>query len=258
MVAGGFDSAGGNKEKDTAVSFDIFSIFVICVIGLFSLGIYALSEVGVIGRISRMVSSQDFVLAVEPERFDIDGSVRKIIIESPDCELTVRTGKEHSVISRGSARVTADSRKTAENLLSSRKVVFYKSGDTLYISFNTPSSGDGHGFYARMTGYTVIVPEDIDIEINNGRYLKISADNLKSNWLVENSGKVEIRLPGSADARVKAVVDDRESLEGNAEWKITGNDAKDTNPPHSIVGEAVFGSGSYSINVMGGDIIVNY
>jgi len=246
------------KEQNATVSFDIFSIFVICVIGLFSLGLYALSEVGVISRLSRMVSAQEFVLAAEPGKFDIDDSVKKLIIESPDCELTVRTGKERSVTALGSARVAADSKETAEKLVNSQNVAYYKSGDTVHLSFNTSSFGNGPGFYARMTGYTLIVPEDLDVEINNARYLKVNAGNLKSNWLVENSGNVEIRLPGNADARVKAMVHDRESLGGNAEWKITGHDEQDTNSPRNIEGEAVFGSGSYSINVNGGDVVVNY
>ncbi|MCG0276316.1 MAG: hypothetical protein L5655_09210 [Thermosediminibacteraceae bacterium] len=56
------------------VNFDIFSILVICFIGLFSLGIYGLWETGIIPLINQTLSSQSFVLAVEPQKLEVESS----------------------------------------------------------------------------------------------------------------------------------------------------------------------------------------
>ncbi|ADL08926.1 hypothetical protein [Thermosediminibacter oceani] len=244
-------------NKGEPVDFDFFSILVICFAGLFTLGLYGLWETGIIPAINQTISSQNFVLAAEPEKMQIDGTVAKIIIEGPACELTLRPVSEKAVTVFGSASVVADSRERAEELLSASDVVFDRSGEILRISFDTPRRHKSFGFYAEMTSYTLHVPENIDVEVINRGSLKIRLDKINSNWLIENSGHVDVIVKDSADVKVKAMVDSKYLLGGNTDWKVIGESEKDTFLQKSLFGEVIFGKGEHTVNVIGGKVTVN-
>lgn len=243
-------------HKGEQVNFDLFSIITICLIGLFTLGIYGLWYTGVVPLVAQTVSSQNFVLAAEPETFEVDGTTEKIIIEAPDCSLTVRPVRSRSISVYGSAQVVADSKETAQELLSAHEVLFRKSGEILQVSFNGPRSAKGFGFRADMTGYTVWIPEDVDVEIINRRSLSIHLENLRSNWLIKNLGQVEIFARDGVDAVIKAVVDAEGLLGGNVDWKVIGEGSK-YDRPFKIYAEAGLGNGDYTVNVLGGSVTVN-
>ncbi|MCG0276317.1 MAG: hypothetical protein L5655_09215 [Thermosediminibacteraceae bacterium] len=107
-------------------------------------------------------------------------------------------------------------------------MLFHKSGELLRVSFNAPRSHSGVGFRADMPSYTILVPEDIDVEIKNRRSLSIHLENIKSNWVMENTGHVGIIVQNSADAKIKAVVDGKELLGGNVAWKVIGDNEENT------------------------------
>lgn len=234
-------SSQGEKCKFV---YDIFSIFIIGVICFTSLGIYSLTEIGIISRVNAMVYNQSFMLNTAIQECPIDESVKKLIIEAPKCNIKVRTGSENKVAIYGKAYVEAESRKRAEELLKAyTDAVYRKQGDVLYISFNMPISGRD----VRLDQYNLILPENLAVEIDNASY------------------RAEVQLDESSNVKVLAIVRDREDLAGNANWEVTeeGSPREDSNEnpnqnSNNIRGKVTYGTGKYQINIISrGKVVLN-
>lgn len=238
------------KEESPKVKYDIFSIFIILVILVFSLGVQGLTEIGLIPQVSRIVSAQHYSLKIPQQEFPISEEIKKVVIEGPQqCNFTVRTGSGNTVIAFGNAYVVADTQDTAEKMLAENGAVFGTSGETLYISFNLSLQGSELGYHVRVMDYTLIIPENKQVEVKHRGYtLALIVDSLQNDWIVEGGRNTEIRLSSQANVKVIAEVSHESGLGGNAKWEIKRKGETDQGL-REIRGEAVFGSGEHAIYV---------
>lgn len=248
-----------SKEESPKIGYDIFSIFIIGLICITSLGLYSLTRIGIIPRVEAMVSGQNYVLKTPMEEIGIDGTVNKVVIDASHCKVNIRTGTSSTVAVHGTAQVHAASLEEAQKLLTNQEVIYKELGDTLYISFNIPTYGRGPWDYIDIENYNIIVPQNIDVEVDNPAYLHILADQIKGNWQVVGPSTVEVNLPEDADIKLVALVDREEDLRGNVDWQIAPDDnAGEEASGKKLKGEITYGEGNYRIHIRsGGRVILN-
>ena len=239
------------KDGSIRLNFDVFSILTVGLIVFFSLGMFALTEIGVVARLNRIVSAQDYYLETPVRAATVDGSIRKVVLSSPYCRLSVRTAGEKDIAAYGTGIVTAASLKAAKEMLNNAEVNFRQEGDTIYVSFHYPRTGSGLGYDVRVDEFTVTVPGDLAMEVNDTASLRVYADEVKANWLIDGAGDAEIRLPQDADVLIEAHTVDAKLLGGNAEWKITEEQNAAEGVYGRIKGEAQCGNGKYKYIVLG-------
>ena len=76
------------KGEKTKLRYDIFSILIIGVICIVSLGFYSLTEVGFISRVTDMVLNQSFTMSTEITEFTDD--TIKMVIDAPRLQLKIQ------------------------------------------------------------------------------------------------------------------------------------------------------------------------
>lgn len=242
------------KEEDIKIKYDIFSIFIVLVIVGVNLAIYGLIETGMMDKINSMVWAQTFSYQIPNEEIQINEDIKRIIINPPNySNLTLRTEKDNKILLAGSLDITADSEDKAKELLRNEYIKTNRSGDTLYISFVDRYIHDNgiNNVYPR--DFSLIIPENREVEINGGNDLQLIVNNINKDWVIDNVNRTKIRLKKATDVKITATVDNREALRGNAKWNIIENNNEDF---LNIKGELAYGEGNSRINILNSDEIV--
>jgi len=240
------------KEENPKVKYDLFSIIIIFLVVISGLGVQALTEIGIIPRLSKVAFAQEYLLKKPYQEISLEG-IKRIVLNSPRCELVVHAGEGNSVLATATAIVKADCQETAEKLIEAGGLVSRRAGDTLFLYFSQPLSPGELSYYARITEYNLVIPGDRKVEINSDFPVRIFADKLKGNWLIDGK-ETEVRVPEDADLKIEALVWDRSDLGGTVDWKITepmaeNDEAGQSRESKQVKGEAVLGNGKYKINV---------
>lgn len=245
------------KDDQQRVKYDFISILVIIFIVGSGIGLYSISEIGLMERGRAALVSQRYTLQIPEERVELDNKVEKIILESPlHTKLIVRTSEVSAVSIHGTSYVNADSQENAQKLLMEKIVTTRKIGDTVYMAFNTPVSGSDLGNNARITELTVFLPEDRQIEINSDYQLDLIIYDLKNNWDINGNGDVNLRIGSGLDLAVNAQVYNKSNLKGSINWQTTPEEENEGR--ERISGSAAFGKGTNKINIITrGDVEVS-
>lgn len=247
------------KEEDINIKYDVFSIFIVLLIVIINLGIYGLMETGIISKVSSMISAETFTFEIPYEEIEINKNIEKIIINAPKhCNLNMSSEKNNKIVFSGSADIIAENKEKAKNLLNDKYINAKESGNTLYISF--PDTSIHNNRYNNFSPYdfNLSIPEDKKVEIKGqGESLDLALDNVSNDWIIDDIGRVKIRLKKSINARIEALVHDSHSLIGNAQWKTTEtkNEIEDT---EKVKGELNYGDGKNNIYILSsGEVEVN-
>ena len=249
------------KEEAPKIKYNFFSIFIIFLFLIVSMGVYGVSQIGLAPHLQARLSAQEFQLQTLPEEVTLDETIKKIVLDVPSSDLRLRTGTEDHVMIFGEAYVTAENRTMAEKLIAPKMLVDRKVGDTLYLSFNLPLAISNSAIYARIEEITLIVPADRSLEVKSNRRLEVDVTGLKNRLLIEGRGTTELNNPAQSDYALTASVEAEHCLQGNAEWtlldKKRGEEEQKGNPS-PIQGELTFGEGRYKINILSsGTVVVN-
>jgi hypothetical protein len=247
------------KEEAPKIKYDFFSIFIIFLFLIVSMGVYGVSQIGLAPHLHARLSAQDFQLQTSPEELVLEKAIKKIVLDVPSNHLRLRIGPEDLVTAFGKAYVTAENMEMAEKLLDSKLLESRQVGDTLYVSFNQPFSASDSPYYARIDDLTLVVPADRSLEVKSSRRLEVDVTGLKSQLLIEGSGTTELKVPEQGDYALTAYVDDEHDLQGNVKWTIQGKQKEEQEEySSSLEGELIFGKGHYKINIMSsGTVVVN-
>ncbi|MBF8984342.1 hypothetical protein IZY60_12410 [Lutibacter sp. B2] len=250
------------KDENSKIKYDLFSIFIICIIVVFNLTIYSLIQFDVVSKVNMMISSQDYTLKTPYEEFELDPSIKKIVVDAPDfCKLIVRTNEGNKITASGTTRITADSKEIAEKLVKTKNIVTKKSGNTLYLSFNMASSRSNLIYNDCMENYTIILPLDRKVEINDGNRLELLIDDLNNDWVIDGRFDTLVRLGENVNVAIDGFVKNEEDFGGNVQWNIPQK--QETNeetqtPSRTIKGEIIKGNGKHKIHILNSrQLIVN-
>lgn len=230
-----------DKDEDTKLRYDIFSIFIVFIIVMSSVMLYGMMEIGVLDYVKAKVSESNYGYELPLQDYVVDEDIRKIIIDGDKfAMLNIRVDNGEQIISTGNIDITSDSQEKADNLFAESKVNMDKLGNTLYVSYK-----GYHNYYG--SSLNLIIPSHVDVEISNGGNMDVVMDKVDGNWIIDGGNAIKLRLKKDANVKVQAMVNSEHNLNGNVEWKDT---KVGTEENHTHKGELLFGEGTYGINIL--------
>lgn len=246
-----------SKDEKAKIKYDILSIIIIGAICAASLGLYVFTQVGVVSRISDMVLNQSYKMDAKVSEFIVDDTVKKLVIDASGLQLNVRTSQNNKVTAQAKAYIKANSKEKAQELLQEQEVVYEREGNTVFMSFNRPTSGN-----ISVNEYDIIVPASLEVEVSETSAVKFICQQIQSDWYIFDASNVDIVLSENANVKLVALVENQESLMGNVDWNIAGQDSSGSNDlpgnSKSLRCETTFGSGKNKIYILeSGDITAN-
>lgn len=241
------------KSKDEEIKFryDIFSIFIVFVIVMTSIGIYGMMEIGLLDRIRYEVARKTYNYELPLEDYAVDENIKNIIINGDRVSnLSIRSDSGNKIVSTGNININTDSQEKADKIFKENRVNIERIDNTLYISYK---EDDSHNYYG--ASLNLVVPSHVDVEVANGGNIDVVMDKVDGNWIIDGGDVVKMRLKKDSNIKVQAMVNREYNLGGNVAWKDT---KIGTEEDYVLKEELVFGEGIYSLNILNiRDIVID-
>lgn len=206
-----------SKDENIAIKYDIFSIFIVFAILFVNIGIYAVTEVGVMSRLKNMMLSENYNMDTVLNEYTIDDNINKIIINEID-NLDIRATGDNKISGVCKLNVYAESQEEAKKLSSEEYIKYKKSGNTLYVySVNNRNNSNS---YSNISNLEIFIPQNIDVEVTNCYNLDLVYNNFNNAWLFDRVGSINVRLDEISNVKINAFVESLDSLDGNIKWSF--------------------------------------
>lgn len=224
-----------SKDENTAIKYDLFSIFTVLVILSVNIGIYAVEETGLMNRLQQMFMGEYYDMDAALNEYIIGEGINKIIIDDTD-NMVIRASEDNKISGIVRLNVYAASKKEADDLISSDHIRYKRAGDTLYVYPVNNSNNDYS--YSNPRNVEIFIPQNIDVEIMNCYNLDLIYADFNNKWTLDGVGSINIRLDKDSDVRINAFVESIDELYGNIKWSFDS------------FGEYTIGNGVNFINVL--------
>jgi hypothetical protein len=246
------------KNNNSLVKYDIFSIFIILLIVFCGLGLYSLEGIGVTGKINDYLTSHEYHIRTSTNEIPVEPEVERLVINAPFCKLKIQTSETNIISSYSYALARADSQEAAKNLADKdTELVSSTSGNTQFISFQLPAAEN-----VQTTEYTIIIPQNIDVELHNSYSVQIYTYELDNNWKIASSSDLQIFIPRQADLTIRALVDESNTLGGSVIWEETeiNEETDDSSDNAKKIAQIKLGNETQSMDIVldrGRSVFVN-
>lgn len=230
-----------SSDEETIIKYDVFSVFIVFIILMVNIGMYGITETGIMKVIKSRISEQSYNYELPNEEFIIDESVEKIIVEGfNNSRVKVRTTENNKVFATGSIVVNSDSEENAKATFDSDIFKIEKLDNIVYIKYR-----DSYDY--RISDINLTLPSNKKVEIKGGNELDLVMDSLSNNWIVDGVSRVKLRLNKDLDMMVSTILSQENNFGGNANWTDT---QLGTEEDHKHKGELVFGQGTNKLNIL--------
>ena len=232
-----------SSDETTIIKYDIFSIFIVFTILMVNIGMYGITETGIMKIIKSRIVEEQYNFELPNEEFVIDESVDKIIVEGFRNHISIRTTESNKIIARGSMIINSDSEENAKAIFDKNLVNIEKIDNIVYIKYKYSNDYN-------LSDLSLQLPGDKKVEIKGGNQLDLVMDTLGNNWVVDGVDNVKLRINKDLNMMVSTLVRREDSLSGNVVWTETQVGTEDNNI-HK--GELIFGEGTNTLNIINVD-----
>ena len=230
-----------SKDEGVVIKYDLFSIFLIFIILILNIGIFAVNESGLFHRLESMFLSVSYDMDMPIDEYIVDESINRIIIDDTS-NLVIRATSDNKISGIGKLNVYASSKEEADELAGLNNIKYEKSGNVLYIY--SANNVKNNYSYSNIRNLEIFLPENIDVEVVNCYNLDLIHSGFNNKWLFDGVNNINIRLDKISNVTVKAFVESLDYLSGNIKWSFDN------------FGEYVNGDGANAINILNGSSVI--
>ena len=230
-----------SKDEGVVIKYDLFSIFLIFIILILNIGIFAVNESGLFHRLESMFLSAFYNMDMPIDEYIVDESINKIIIDDTS-NLVIRAASDNKISGIGKLNVYASSKEEADELAGLNNIKYEKSGNVLYVYM--VNNVKNNYSYSNIGNLEIFLPENIDVEVVNCYNLDLIHSGFNNKWLFDGVNNINIRLDKISNVTVKAFVESLDYLSGNIKWSFDN------------FGEYVNGDGANVINILNGSSVI--
>jgi hypothetical protein len=220
-----------SKDESIILKYDLFSVFVIFVILFVNIGIFTISESGLINRVMSVNYNMDTAI----NEYIIDETINKIVIDDAN-NLAIRATEDNKISGVSKLNVYASNKEEATELTSLDTIRYEKSGNTLYV-YSVNNINNNYS-YSNTRNLDIFLPRDIDVEVINCYNMDLIFDDFSNKWTFDGVSNINIRLDKISNVTIKAFVESIDYLKGNVNWSFDS------------FGEYVNGDGDKIINIL--------
>lgn len=216
-------------KEEIVVKYDILSIFIVFTILMVNLGLFAITETGVLSKITTMALTESYNMDTNINEYTVDSNIKKIIIDQPSDKISIRSTDKRIITGSGKTSITATNKEEAMKYIDESFLNYEKIGDTIYISYLENTSYDSIKYF-RLYDISLNIPNDIDVEVRNCNKIDLIYDGFENDFIIDKVDNVNIRLDNQNNIKINAYVESEDTLRGNVDWQfdkygeyITGN-----------------------------------
>lgn len=228
------------SEKPT-LKYDFLSIIFVGLLGMVGIGFAIMSSMGLNDLVTDVISQEEQTLELPELSQILNDEIDRVVVDTGNYPFQIETTASKEVSMFGTYRASV---QKGESLAKSAEdyVSVHQKGDTLYLQVKNLSSRMSPFFdqYAEIDA-TLLVPDNVKLEINGYSDLKLKPRGQKSNWLIENASNVELMVGKNSDVVINSKNADELSSD-DGQWEPAGGNSE---------GNSMFkiGEGTHSIDI---------
>jgi hypothetical protein len=244
-----------SKEEQSKVKYDVLSMFMIILVGIFSIGAYTIYSLDIMSKLSSCIHRQEYSTLINDQEIDLDNNIKKVIVDYPRhytyATLDIKEGVNNKVIVSGKGTVLATSKEESENIINSSKIKSRKVGDNLYIEFEDLARAENLNSGVTWVEHTIFLPGNKNIEIEgNNQNINIDGDAVKNKWIIKRPSGVDINIDTEDSLDIFATVKNNSNgLIGNVEWNKSDELQDEESDNSYIKGNVKFNEGLNKIYI---------
>lgn len=240
------------KGQQPVIKYDLSSIFIILIVVILSMGMYALTLTGIIKRVVWMVESNVVALEIPPQRISVDETLEKIVISAPKSRLDIKNSGISEVVVFGETAVKIADSEEAKALVEQNQAIFQRVGNTLFVQFLSPAQPGDFSPGVREISHTLLLPADVEVDVGGPGYFNLGIDGraFAGNWFIKGRGSVNITAARPLNLAIDVQIKNGGNLKGNANWE-----AKEMSESHGTIGPGnegymKWGEGTNKVNII--------
>ena len=254
VLAAGFLS----RSETFKLNYDFWSILLVIIFFIFSLGSYAVSYSGIIPLVRETLHSSERSVTIPAQQIPLDGA-KKVVLSFADGNLELRDTDGDSLQIFGQASVFASSNEEAESLAGLGNAEVHRSGDTLFIEIRQAPARRGPFVPGvQQISRKVLVPSGVALEVKDSSFrssggTQVVLDSLAAPWSLDVINRVKVTLSPGLDVQVYGTVEWPGGLTGSVEWEPPSGEL----PEEATSGTIKLGESAWPLNISSREIEVN-
>ncbi|MEQ2527755.1 hypothetical protein EKG37_20715 [Robertmurraya yapensis] len=230
-----------SRSEKPLLKYDFLSIIFVGVLGMVGIGFAIMSSMGLNDLVTEAIAQEEQTIELPELAHVLKEDIHRVVVDTADYPFQVETTSSSEVSMFGTYRASV---QKGQSLVKSVEdyVSVHQKGDTLFLQVKklptdfSPFSYD----YAEIDA-TLLVPENVKLEIVGHSNLTLKPRAQKSNWHIENASNVELMLGKNSDVTVHAKNVD-ELVNDHGQWESDGVSEQN--------GMFKIGSGTHSIDIV--------
>ncbi|WP_048600391.1 hypothetical protein [Rubeoparvulum massiliense] len=189
--------------KDARVRYDLFSIFIVAIIGFSSIALNFFNSTGLINAISREIGSELQNGDLLPWKYGTPLDIKYLVVETGEESVQIEGSDTRDIHLFGTYSAWVGMNEQLPEMAAATLVQSYQVEDTLYIKLKPARESYRFANHLR-TNLTLTLPRSLKTEIR-GNYgvLEVTPGQLKNDWRIEAEGDLKLRLLQSADQNLQ-------------------------------------------------------
>ncbi|GAB6085329.1 hypothetical protein [Alkaliphilus crotonatoxidans] len=245
-----------DKEGQEKIKYDGFSIVMIFLIFIFSMGFYSLSASGIFQHLTAAVNSHNYTVTLPMQSVELAPNIRKVVVVHPGrASIEISGTDEENFLYHTAGEVFASSKQQAQELLKEGGVSFETQGEELYIYFSSFERINYIHQGINNITYRLAIPAGLDVEVKSYPYrnyyskVMIEGDAVTGNWLVKDISDVQVTVHERDNFTLEVLAESYQELGGNINWQQHQEDEEDY-----ITAQALFGEGAHRLNIYNANV----
>jgi cytochrome c biogenesis factor len=152
-----------SKQEHPVLRYDLFSMFIVAVIGISCVGFAALSSTGLVEEIRHETGARETTMELADLTQNVPEHVTAIVVQSFGIKPEIDTVKTRELHVFGTYRSVTSQEAGPEK--SAQAAAVRTVGDTMYVTLLEPPSKRGLSSYRARPDITMTVPEGLAVDI---------------------------------------------------------------------------------------------
>ncbi|MCA1030200.1 DUF4097 family beta strand repeat-containing protein [Bacillus timonensis] len=221
-------------KRDSPLSFDGFSIFLVIIVGIVSALFYTITSTGILPAVKGVISQNTYTFDISERVENID-DIKEIIIEIPNGDIEVEGVNNKLFDASGSFEVSAANENEAKEIFE-KSISIKTVGNKLVFNVKEPVKKTVFSWLTYSADVHFQVPKEIDVQVK-----AVNGDILTKNVLLSTD--------------IKSVNGDIELVDimGSLEVETTNGDINGKNISASLLARTINGDITFiTENISGG------
>lgn len=244
-----------SKQENPVIKYDILSIIFVGFLGTVGIVLTLLTSTGLLHQVQTVIGAVEETYNLPEVEEVLTGEIKRVIIETGNQNVKIEGTAEQELHVFGTYRATVGSNENLPIVKAEDYSMTKMVGNTLYVYLKTPSRKTGPVSTYTSMHPTIVVPENIRLEVRGEHnQIDLHAGALNNHWVINGMSSISVHLKKDSDLLLSA--SSRNEIQtSNLELDSVEQNEDEEGYNQQYKGTLTLGNGTYHLDIMNSDYV---